>query len=88
MATIIAVIAGTPTTLDTRSATAPILRTEIGFDETFIIADIGSGTGLLSQLYLENGNRVLAVEPNDEMRIFAEESLSKFPKISQSTKHC
>jgi ubiquinone/menaquinone biosynthesis C-methylase UbiE len=58
-----------------------ILRTEIGFDETFIIADIGSGTGLLSQLFLENGNRALAVEPNDEMRIFAEKILSKFPKF-------
>jgi ubiquinone/menaquinone biosynthesis C-methylase UbiE len=56
-----------------------ILRAEIGFDKTFIIADIGSGTGLLSQLFLENGNRVLAVEPNDEMRTFAEKSLSKFP---------
>jgi ubiquinone/menaquinone biosynthesis C-methylase UbiE len=58
-----------------------ILRAEIGFDKTFIIADIGSGTGLLSQLFLENGNRVLAVEPNNEMRNFAEKSLSKFPKF-------
>jgi ubiquinone/menaquinone biosynthesis C-methylase UbiE len=58
-----------------------ILRAEVGFDKTFIIADIGSGTGLLSQLFLENGNRVLAVEPNDEMRNFAEESLNKFPKF-------
>jgi ubiquinone/menaquinone biosynthesis C-methylase UbiE len=58
-----------------------ILRTVIGFNETLIIADIGSGTGLLSQLFLENGNRVLAVEPNSEMRNLAEESLSKFPKF-------
>jgi ubiquinone/menaquinone biosynthesis C-methylase UbiE len=58
-----------------------ILRAEIGFDKTFIIADIGSGTGLLSQLFLENGNRVLAVEPNDEMRNFAEKNLSKFPEF-------
>ena len=49
-----------------------ILRTKIDFDGTYITADIGSGTGLLSQLFLENGNRVLAVEPNDEMRGFAE----------------
>jgi ubiquinone/menaquinone biosynthesis C-methylase UbiE len=58
-----------------------ILRSEIDFDETYTIADIGSGTGLLSQLFLENGNRVLAVEPNDEMRTVAEKSLGKFPKF-------
>jgi SAM-dependent methyltransferase len=58
-----------------------ILRSEINFDETYTIADIGSGTGLLSQLFLENGNRVLAVEPNDEMRGWAEKSLDKFPKF-------
>ncbi|HVH15640.1 MAG TPA: class I SAM-dependent methyltransferase [Candidatus Angelobacter sp.] len=58
-----------------------ILRTEIGFDESYMTADIGSGTGLLSQLFLENGNRVLAVEPNDEMRRLAEKSLRKFPRF-------
>ncbi len=59
-----------------------ILRTEIGFDETYITADIGSGTGLLSQVFLENGNRVLGVEPNDEMRTAAEKSLGMFPTFS------
>ncbi len=58
-----------------------ILRTEIEFEETYIIADVGSGTGLLAQLLLENGNRVLAVEPNEEMRGFAKEILGKFPKF-------
>ena len=37
-----------------------------------VVADIGSGTGNLSALFLEHGNRVLAVEPNDEMRRAAE----------------
>jgi SAM-dependent methyltransferase len=58
-----------------------ILRTELDFDGTCIVADIGSGTGLLSQLFLENGNRVLAVEPNEEMRVFAEKSLGNFHKF-------
>jgi len=58
-----------------------ILRKEIGFDESLIIADIGSGTGLLSELFLTNGNRVIAVEPNDDMRIFAEKSLGKYPNF-------
>jgi SAM-dependent methyltransferase len=58
-----------------------ILRNTIGFDKDKIVADIGSGTGLLSRLFLENGNKVFGVEPNDEMRSFAEESLSKFPNF-------
>jgi ubiquinone/menaquinone biosynthesis C-methylase UbiE len=40
-----------------------------------VVADIGSGTGNLSELFLENGNRVLAVEPNEEMREAAERLL-------------
>ena len=32
------------------------MRTEIGFDKKTVVADIGSGTGLLSKLFLENGN--------------------------------
>src|SRR5437879_8193710 len=61
--------------------TLDILRTEIGFDRTFVVADVGSGTGLLSELFLTNGNHVIGVEPNDDMRIFAEKRLSKFPKF-------
>ncbi len=36
------------------------------------IADIGSGTGILSKLFLDNGNTVFAVEPNQPMRTAAE----------------
>lgn len=43
------------------------------------IADIGSGTGLLSQIFLENGNRVFGVEPNSEMRAAGEEFLRQYP---------
>lgn len=56
-----------------------ILRTETGFDQSKTVADIASGTGLLSRLFLQNGNRVFCVEPNDEMRSFAEQDLSSFP---------
>ena len=51
------------------------LRQECGLATTHEIADIGSGTGLLSQLLLRNGNRVYAVEPNREMRHAAEQLL-------------
>lgn len=45
------------------------------------IADIGSGTGLLSELWLENGNVVYGVEPNQEMREMAERLLADRPNF-------
>lgn len=52
-----------------------ILRNECGLNETSVIADIGSGTGILSELFLQNGNSVVAVEPNAAMRQVAERLL-------------
>lgn len=43
-----------------------------------IIADIGSGTGALSRMLLENGNRVFAVEPNAGMRQAGERLLAAY----------
>ncbi len=37
-------------------------------DATDVIADVGSGTGKLAELFLEFGNRVIGVEPNRAMR--------------------
>lgn len=37
-----------------------------------IVADIGSGTGISSSLFIENRNVVYAVEPNEKMRSIAE----------------
>src|SRR5579862_8232214 len=51
---------------------------EIGFTPDWTIADIGSGTGLLSELWLKNGNRVYGVEPNREMREVGERLLAGF----------
>src|SRR5215207_9860658 len=45
-----------------------LLEGECGLDPTSVVADVGSGTGLLSELFLKNGNRVYGVEPNREMR--------------------
>jgi SAM-dependent methyltransferase len=44
------------------------LRHECGLIPDALIADIGSGTGFLSELFLQNENQVFAVEPNREMR--------------------
>jgi SAM-dependent methyltransferase len=43
------------------------------------IADIGSGTGISTELFLGNGNTVYAVEPNRDMRQKAVELLSDCP---------
>lgn len=40
-----------------------------------IVADVGSGTGILTRLFLDHGNRVFAVEPNADMRKASEELL-------------
>jgi|SRR5262252_1339353 len=44
------------------------LRAECGLLPEHVIADIASGTGSFTRLLLKNGNRVIAVEPNLEMR--------------------
>ncbi len=51
------------------------LRDRIGLSPSFTVADIGAGTGLLSKLFLENGNSVFAVEPNNEMLSTAVETM-------------
>lgn len=57
------------------------LRTNCGLVATAVVADIGSGTGKLTQLLLDNGNRVYAVEPNDPMRLAAENLFADNPQF-------
>jgi len=45
-----------------------VLRSRCGLTAGSVIADIGSGPGNLARLFLDNGNKVFAVEPNTEMR--------------------
>ena len=47
-----------------------------------VIADVGSGTGILTKLFLENGNPVIGVEPNKEMREAGEAYLAEFARFS------
>ncbi len=48
----------------------------IGFNRDWVVADIGSGTGILTSLFLGNGNHVKCVEPNREMREMSMRNLS------------
>lgn len=59
-----------------------VLRTWCSLKPEHTIADIGSGTGLLSKLFLENGNRVFGVEPNAEMRAAGEEFLGSYDRFT------
>jgi SAM-dependent methyltransferase len=59
-----------------------LLRTECGLRAGHVIADIGSGTGFLSELFLKNGNRVYGVEPNEAMRQAGEEYLAAYDGFS------
>lgn len=43
-----------------------------------VIADVGCGTGISSRMFLENGCRVIGVEPNRAMRAAAVEQLLGF----------
>jgi ubiquinone/menaquinone biosynthesis C-methylase UbiE len=44
------------------------LQAWCGLEPNWRIADIGAGTGMLAEVFLENSNPVLAVEPNADMR--------------------
>ena len=57
------------------------LRRVCGLTPAHVVVDVGCGTGLLSEILLENGNRVIGVEPNPEMGQAGEQYLSRFPRF-------
>jgi SAM-dependent methyltransferase len=58
------------------------LRSQSHLSAAHTVADIGSGTGFLSELFLKNGNQVFGVEPNQEMREAGEEYLAGYPRFT------
>lgn len=59
-------------------AVARLLEEECGLARGSVVADVGSGTGILSELFLRHGCRVYGVEPNREMREAGERLLSSY----------
>jgi len=53
-----------------------VLEQEAGLHREHAIADIGSGTGISTRLFLDHGNSVFGVEPNFAMRQAAETSFA------------
>jgi ubiquinone/menaquinone biosynthesis C-methylase UbiE len=64
------------------SAVIDTLASECALTEKSIVADIGSGTGILSELFLKHGNPVFGVEPNREMRVAGERLLKQYPNFT------
>src|ERR1019366_1468119 len=54
------------------------LQRACGLRPEHVVADVGCGPGLLAEVLLENGNRVIGVEPNFEMRRAGEQYLARF----------
>lgn len=59
-----------------------VLEDECGLKPEHGIADIASGTGIWTRMLLENGNAVVGVEPNAEMRQAGERLLAGFPRFA------
>lgn len=59
-----------------------LLQAQCHLSPAHVIADIGSGTGFLAELFLQNGNPVFGVEPNQEMRQAGEEYLAAYPRFT------
>ena len=57
------------------------LQEACGLISDHLIADVGCGPGMLAEIFLENGNRVIGVEPNREMRIAGEKYLAGYPNF-------
>jgi SAM-dependent methyltransferase len=59
-------------------AVIDFLIAECGLTTESVIADLGSGTGILTELFLKHGNRVFGVEPNADMRVAGEAILANY----------
>ena len=58
-----------------------LLERDCDLTPVSIVADIGSGTGILTRLLLDHGNTVYAVEPNAAMRAAAEAEFAANPRF-------
>jgi len=62
-------------------AIVELLQAECGLNRDSVVADIGSGTGISTELFLKSGCSVFGIEPNREMREAGEKLLCNYPKF-------
>ncbi len=55
-----------------------LLKKETGLNTSSAVADVGSGTGILSELIIRAGCKLFCVEPNEEMRRVAFQKFEGF----------
>lgn len=63
-------------------ALLPFLRTWCQLSPEMLVADVGAGTGMLAEVFLQNGNSVVAIEPNREMRERCAHLVQRWPRLS------
>lgn len=63
------------------AAVVEFMRAELGLSAASVVADVGAGTGILTEMFLRERCTVFAVEPNEAMRGAAEELLGEFPNF-------
>lgn len=61
-----------------------LLESECGLTPDTLIADVGFGTGLLTELFLRRGNSVVGIEPNADMRAAGERLLANYPNFKST----
>ncbi len=59
-----------------------LFKDEMNLQTDSVVADIGSGTGISTKIFLENGNPVFAVEPNAAMRDAAADFLRGYLNLT------
>jgi ubiquinone/menaquinone biosynthesis C-methylase UbiE len=58
-----------------------LLREGCGLHAEHVLADVASGTGIFTRVLLENGNQVIAIEPNAKMRGASGYLQQAFPQL-------
>lgn len=60
----------------------PLLQERTGLQRDWSLADVGSGPGNLTWLFLDSGYLVVGVEPNDAMREAGDVLMKGYPRFS------
>ena len=60
----------------------------IGFKDSSVIADIGSGTGIFLKQIADRGSTVFCVEPNNDMRQIARAKLAEYSNVQFTDGDC